>query len=50
MASRTGLLHLLGVATTKKGWKDRSVGEIIDVCQEPIPVQAPNEPINQEWT
>jgi len=48
---KNGLLHLLSVrsVTTTKGWKDRSVGEIIDVCQKPIPAEASNEPSSQEW-
>ena len=34
----------------KDGNWDRSVGEIISVCQELIPAQAPNEPSSQDWT
>jgi len=49
---KNGLLRLLGVSSlsTTTGWKDRSVCEIIEVCQEAIPVQASNEPNSQEWT
>jgi len=49
---KNGLLRLLGVRSfqTVQGWKDRSVGEIIEVCQNVIPAQSSNEPNSQEWT
>jgi len=49
---KNGLLRLHGVRLLigANGWKDRSVGDIIEVCQEAIPVQVSNEPTSPEWT
>jgi len=49
---KNGLLRLLGVKQLDGAarWKDRSVSEIFEVCQEAIPAQASNEPSSRDWT